>query len=294
MTVMRLREQGLIDLDADISDYLGVEIRSPNYPDVPLTTRMLMQHTSGIVDSAAYSSSSGNPPYRTLQELVDAGGMFTSAKPGTRYRYTNFGAGLMAGVMEGAVGERFYDYMQHAVMEPLNIDGGYLHTKINRHDQIANMYRNGRLSYDLKNSPRREGAYNNLPLGSMYLLGHGDLIISAKDLAKFGIILAGDGTYNGYRFLSQESVDAMNDSYFRSGNNWVGLSQVNTGTLVEGRNLHGHTGSAYGMISAMFFDPADHTGAVFLTNGAQKVTDQRGNYAMASDLFRLAYSEILR
>ena len=43
---MRLVEQGKLDLDRDVSDYLGFTLRNPNYPDKAITTRMLLSHTS--------------------------------------------------------------------------------------------------------------------------------------------------------------------------------------------------------------------------------------------------------
>ena len=44
----QLIEQGLIDPDADASEYLGFELRNPNFPDTPITVRMIMSHTSSI------------------------------------------------------------------------------------------------------------------------------------------------------------------------------------------------------------------------------------------------------
>ena len=46
---MRLVEQGKLDLDRDVSDYLGFTLRNPNYPDKAITTRMLLSHTSSTV-----------------------------------------------------------------------------------------------------------------------------------------------------------------------------------------------------------------------------------------------------
>lgn len=50
---MQLQEQGRLDIDKDISAYMGVRVRSPKYPDAVITTRMLMTHTSGVIGGAA-------------------------------------------------------------------------------------------------------------------------------------------------------------------------------------------------------------------------------------------------
>ena len=46
--VMKLFDGGLIDLDADINDYLPIAIRNPNHPEKIITARMLLTHTSGL------------------------------------------------------------------------------------------------------------------------------------------------------------------------------------------------------------------------------------------------------
>jgi CubicO group peptidase (beta-lactamase class C family) len=46
--ILQLYEKGMIDLDADISEYIPFEISHPKYPNVPITTRMLLSHRSGL------------------------------------------------------------------------------------------------------------------------------------------------------------------------------------------------------------------------------------------------------
>src|SRR5688500_4600445 len=48
--VMRLVDAGVIELDRDVSDYLGWELRNPAFPDTPITLRLLLSHQSSLVD----------------------------------------------------------------------------------------------------------------------------------------------------------------------------------------------------------------------------------------------------
>merc|ERR1719476_209422 len=48
---MLLKESGQLDLDEDISTYTGVAVRNPHFPDVPVTARHLLWHTSSLQDS---------------------------------------------------------------------------------------------------------------------------------------------------------------------------------------------------------------------------------------------------
>ncbi|MEG2942362.1 MAG: serine hydrolase, partial [Thermomonas sp.] len=52
--VMRLVEDGKLDLDADVSDTLGWKLRNPSFPDKKLTLRLLLSHTSSLTDGAGY------------------------------------------------------------------------------------------------------------------------------------------------------------------------------------------------------------------------------------------------
>lgn len=69
---MQLAEQGKIDLDADISRYLGFTLRNPNYPDTPITSKMLLSHTSSLRDGEVYTI----PSKYSLQELFRPEGIF--------------------------------------------------------------------------------------------------------------------------------------------------------------------------------------------------------------------------
>ncbi len=285
--VMQLVEQGRLDLDEDISTYMGVTVRSPSYPDVPITTRMLMTHTSSIIGGEAYNVNSNDPPYPPLTTILESEGCFTSAKPGTRFRYSNMGAAMEGGVIEGVTGKRFYDYAGE-VFDALGMDAGYVRTKIRDTDAISPA-RNA----DVPNWPRVEGAYDTIPLGQMYLLGHGDLIINAEDLVQFAIALAGDGSTKTARILTPASVQAINTVYTHTGGDGIGLNMSMTDDLVEGRTIFGHSGQAYGMIAGLYFDPTDSTGVAFITNSCSTAKNEKGKYRLTGDLMEIVYGDIL-
>jgi CubicO group peptidase (beta-lactamase class C family) len=135
---MQLVEQGKLDLDADISLYLGFSLRNPNYPDRPITARMLLSHTSSLRDGGPYNIPA---PY-TLRDLflptgaLYAGGAYFASPaqnaapgadwgPGAYFAYANVNYGVLGTVMEAITGERFDVYIQEHVLGPLEIDGGF-------------------------------------------------------------------------------------------------------------------------------------------------------------------------
>lgn len=54
--VMRLVDEGKLDLDRDVSDYLGWDLRNPAWPDKPITLRHLLSHQSSLVDGESFIS----------------------------------------------------------------------------------------------------------------------------------------------------------------------------------------------------------------------------------------------
>lgn len=60
--VMQLKEQGRLDIDKDISSYMGVRVRSPKYPNAVITTRMLMTHTSALSAALPMTKTRGIRP----------------------------------------------------------------------------------------------------------------------------------------------------------------------------------------------------------------------------------------
>ena len=86
IAVMRLVEQGKLDLDRDISDYLGWKVRNPAFPDAPITLRALLSHQSGLRDAVDYIV----PLDGSLEAvLVDPKAWDAGHAPGTYFSYAN-------------------------------------------------------------------------------------------------------------------------------------------------------------------------------------------------------------
>ncbi|WP_017669335.1 serine hydrolase domain-containing protein [Sandarakinorhabdus sp. AAP62] len=120
IAVWRLVEQGRLDPDKDVGQYLGWTLRHPAHKDVPVTLRQLLSHTSGIVDGPGY----GFALEERLQDKLTAEHWGPGA-PGRRFAYANLNYGIIGSVMEAATGERFDRLMTRLVLAPLRIDAGY-------------------------------------------------------------------------------------------------------------------------------------------------------------------------
>ena len=220
--VMRLVEAGTLDLDADVSDTLGWTLRHPQYPDVPITLRLLLSHRAGLTDAAGYWQVPLDGEFRTL--LDDPRAWDAAHAPGTFFRYANVGFPLVAATMERATGERFDLLMRRLVLAPLGIAGCYNWDACD--DATA---ARAVVLYDEQRTPVRDDHHGRKPACnvtpaadgrcdlSLWRAGanggtfspQGGLRISANGLAKIGRLLLGNGEVDGVRLLSPESVQVL-------------------------------------------------------------------------------------
>ncbi|MFV0401368.1 MAG: serine hydrolase domain-containing protein [Oscillospiraceae bacterium] len=286
MLTMTLVEDGKLSLDDELSQLIDVRLVSPDWPDDPPILEQLLSHTSGIVDSAAYNKAIGIIPYPSLDSLLDWGSSFSGNKPGTTYSYSNFGMGLVAAAIEKGSEQYFYDYANDTLFDPMELDAGFMTDFVSDQDNIAAMGDVDPVSWG---SMKRY--YSSIPLGQMYLLAQGELYISADDLAKVTMILAGDGSYNGVQYLMPESIENMHTKrvYDEETNTARGLAVQIADDIVDGITLYGHQGNAYGSISCVFYDPVTHRGAVFLTNGSTLERADNYVYQVNNDIIQAVW-----
>lgn len=122
-------EDGTLDLDAPLEDALGHAARNPAFPDVPVTTRMLLAHTSGLRDdlvALGMGSSAGADPTVSLATFTReylADPAHWESEPGTAYDYSNAGYGVVGAVLEAATGRDLRAFTEERIFAPLMLDG---------------------------------------------------------------------------------------------------------------------------------------------------------------------------
>ena len=305
--VMRLVEAGKLDLDADVSGYLGWELRNPAFPDTPITLRLLLSHRSSLTDAAGYWQTPLGGKISDI--LADPRAWDDSHAPGQYFRYTNLNFPLVAQVMERATGERFDLLMDRLVLEPLGIEGCFNWANCNE-ASVARAV----VIYDGEGKPAKDDLHGVRPdcpvnpaddgscdLGEWRAGDNGGLFspqgglrISANGLARVGRLLLGEGMFEGVRLLSPESVRALatplwqyapgrgltyeedtsdlGDGFFCR----YGMAMQTLATPVEGCRDDpfgdgvarvGHSGSAYGLQSGLWLDRDAGTGVAWFATG---------------------------
>ena len=265
---MKLAEQGKIDLDRDVNAYLPFSLRHPQAPDMPLTLRMLLSHTAGIHDGAAYNSgiAKGVPLTRLL-----SGDSFTVHLPGAQWEYANFGAGIAGAVMESATQTDFETLMQETVFRPLGVTATYYPQKVQGDlaDAIRILPRSKTPNFNAAQRRSRPLPPTEVNPEQHYALAHGALCVSAPALARLGAAGMAPG------FLTQESLKEMRREIAPFGARAANLSQgIGTFILrdpsIAPHVLYGHQGMAYGAVHGLFFDPDRKRGIALLTTGTSE------------------------
>lgn len=272
---LRLCEDGLLELDADISDYLGYRVRNPRFPDVPITLRQLLTHTASLVDNALYDGP-GIDGEMSMKELLtppnDAVD-FSQDEPGTVFSYSNFGAGIVGSIMEIVTGERFDDLMQRLLFEPLSISASYATQRIRPVEDFACGYYVSRvfpprMAYDAPILAARPLPAVNPEMD--FTWSPGRLIIRAGDMAKLLRLLLSDGEIDGARILRPETLTLMRTCQDGLGSVRRAGRGLNVAVLEElcgkGRII-GHQGVAYGMNAELWGDVERGSGLVMQTSG---------------------------
>lgn len=233
--VLRLVEAGKLDLDRDVSDYLGWKLRNPHFPDDPITLRLMLTHNASMRDAGGYF---WDETKRLRDALQPGGALYGEGKawsreaaPGRYFSYANLPWGVIGEVMEAVTGERFDRLMKRLVLEPLGVPGGYNPAEFSRTEivNLATLYRKR------ENLPTGEEIWRD-PAGPWFaqvddlasgppvsragpgyvpgtngtlMAPQGGLRTSARGLSRVMRMLVDRGRLDGKSFLRPETVDGM-------------------------------------------------------------------------------------
>ena len=296
--VMRLVEQGRLDLDSDVSAKLGWRLRNPAFPDRPISLRMLLSHTSSVRDGIDYWAI---PLGTSIQAaMANPKAWADDHPPGGYFTYSNLNFPIVASLVERVTGERFDRWMRAEVLEPMKLDAcmnwsGCSDLAIAR--AVVLMQDGKAVRDDLGGKPpecvavpAEDGScdlsrWRPGENGALFS-PQGGLRSSVRGLARIGRMLLGGGTIDGVRILSPQSVDTLLTPVWRfDGSNGktddgfycsYGLATQLIPTPVPGCNDDpagdgilrvGHAGDAYGLRSGLWIDRARGTGVAYFVTG---------------------------
>lgn len=290
--ILRLFEQGLLDLDQDVQEQVDFGVRNPRFPDAPITARQLLTHRSSVLDGSAYEESyvCGDQTESLGTFLTayfgasESESVFHEWQPGTEdppeepRAYSNVGYGLLGHLAERVTGKAYEQALRDEVLEPL----GMKHSVVRLSDldpaaaagfQHAALYSRVPEDQDLTDtsdllladppwpSELKPGEFAQHCLYSFGTPPDGLLRSNVDDLAQLLHLYIGRGEVDGVRLLQETTVvDALTPKHFGRALCW------DLSSIEEGENFWNHSGGDPGVSTLIAFRPEQRSGFVLLFN----------------------------
>lgn len=274
--LMQVVEQGLVDLDAPISDYLDY------FPaDYGITARHLLTHTGGlpeIWDVTHFISANNGDQLDPATVARDYAASFTALdfEPGSANRYSNFGFLLLGEIVHEVTGVPYVDYVRQNILQPL----GMTNTDF--------VYSEAMLANVAGASDHRTNEDYLRSEMELVTPGFADVIIERVDdeyvwIHPFNVLPAwgglhgspieqlnflnmhlNGGEFNGVRLLQPETVAMMREVLVGTPESGFGLGWMQ-GELLDQHYL-GHAGGGPGIAMDMLFFPEHGIAISVMTN----------------------------
>ncbi len=253
IAVMRLVEQGKLDLDAPITKYLP-EFKPRNSFNKPITLRQLMSHRAGLVREPPignYFDSNEPSLAETIESLNQTALVYAPEK---RTKYSNAGIATVGYVLEKTQKQMFADYLKSKLLEPLGMKNSNfkLTAEIEKNLTKAQMWTIFGKTFD---APVFE--LGIAPAGSMYT--------TTGDLARFaGALFSADDNAPD-AILKKDTLEKMWQPQYVAPGQKGGFGLGFFVSDLHGHRQVGHGGAIYGFSTQLSVLPDDKLGVVVVS-----------------------------
>ena len=256
VAVMRLDECGILDIDADISEYLvGYEVPTFDNQKHKITLRQILSHNAGLNlhGFAGYQQGQDVP---TIEQILIGARPCNHEKlkliktPEIGHQYSGGGYVLAQKIVTDVCKADFYDLMDEWVLSPLAMAHSTFSQPLpsERLHEIAFGYGDHDLALP--------GGYDIMPE-----LAAAGLWSTPSDLARLGIEIM--KVLNGKSaFLKKDTAPLMTTKAYEDSRHGIGFVVGES----KKRNIFGHSGHNDGFVSNMVFCPNDGSGIAVMTN----------------------------
>ncbi|MCL6265972.1 serine hydrolase domain-containing protein [Flagellimonas myxillae] len=261
VAVMQLMEQGLLELEEDVNTYIPFALRNPNFPNTPITTRMLLTHTSSL----SWPTNQEDPNFNKTFESANAPDIYPWLRdyltpnnpnfqpnswqnnaPGTSYQYSNLGAAVLGYLVQTISRKDFHSYCKEHIFTPLQMH--------NTAFKIA----------DLSPTTDFASLYFEDELIPQYSASHYPafaLRSTTADMANFMITMLNGGVLGNTRVLEEATVQQM--LAIKVPDKKVGFLW----TELSGKWI-GHIGEYWGVSSSMDIHREKNLGVFIVSNNS--------------------------
>ncbi|EZH72355.1 beta-lactamase [Aquimarina atlantica] len=256
--VLKLVEQGKLDLDKPVDDYLTRwHLPQSEFDNKKVTVRRLLSHSSGLIDDLGYAGFAENETVQTIEESLtkaadteySEGIAIVGYEPGSKYMYSGAGYTILQLLIEEISGQSFKDYMKKEVFDPLNMKHSTFEYQDTSNLQLAKVYR-------VDGTTRKMNKFTALAAAGLYT--------TTADMSKF---LKANVTENAV--LSKETMRTMSTAQtFISTIGVYGLGPHLYSQNDTKSTIIGHDGSGNNAINtAARIDLKSKSGIIILETG---------------------------
>ena len=253
IAVMRLVEQGKLDLDAPVTNYLP-DFRPRNSFGKAVTLRQLMSHRAGLVREPPvgnYFDSSAPTLAETVKSLNQTALVYA---PETRTKYSNAGIAAVGYVLEKTQKQLFADYLKRTLLEPL----GMRHSDFKPTAEIT------------KNLARAQmwtvfGKTFDAPVFELGVAPAGSMYTTTGDLARFASALFAADNNLPNAILKKATLEQMWMPQFAAPNQKSGFGLGFILSDLDGHRKIGHGGAIYGFSTQISVLPDDKLGVIVVS-----------------------------
>ena len=244
--IMQLYSKGLLDLNANIQEYV------PEFPmkEHSITVKQVAGHLAGIRD---YYGKSLDEVFiqKHYNNLSDALELFKNdplvTKPGSNFLYSSFNYTLLGAAIENISKKSYLDYMHHNIWKPLNMQNTYGEVK----DSV--MFNKSKFYF-----PDGEEA---TPYDLSYSYAAGGLLSTTDDLVKFGVSIINNKIFN--KIIKEEMFQNQLDGKNKPVNYGLGWY---IGQNKDGEKVYYHLGELPSTSSLLLLYPERNLVIALLTN----------------------------
>ena len=253
--VMQLVEQGKLDLDRDVNEYLDFKIPA-TYPE-PITLKHILAHTPGFEEDGRDLFTEDPAHMAPMKEWLASHMPARVRAPGTFSSYSNYATAVAGSIVERVSGLSFDDYIEQRILTPLGMTQTTtrqpLPERFAADMSLGYQWDQGR--YDPKKWEIITGA---APAGSMSA--------SATDMAKFMLAHLGNGALGDARILADSTARRMYSRLQGHDDRLPGFAHGFYEQSSHGLRIYGHGGDTQWFHSDLALIPSENVGLFISTN----------------------------
>lgn len=261
--IMQLVEQGKIDLEADVNDYLTT-FKIPKAFDAPIKVKDLLAHRPGFeevhrnvwVDADSYTSLehwlADNIPARVFS-------------PGTVTSYSNYGGALAGYIVEVVSGMSYEDYLETFILKPLMMTNTTAKQVLNENHPLnmpQSLQEHLAAVYTLQ-----EGVYKEKPFEILQSSPSGAISSTVADMSRYMLAHLNGGELEGVKILERDTARQMHERPYpdRSGPDYAHGFMAGK---IAGYTTFEHSGATFTSFTSMKMIPSLGLGVFISINGS--------------------------